>query len=58
MSKRIRLGRRKDREPLLGYNAHEELQAGFTKAGGWRLESDERDLVPDRVAQWRKDYAV
>ena len=29
---------------LLGYNAHEELQAGFDMAGGWGLATDERDL--------------
>ena len=44
-------------EPLLGYNAHEELQAGFDMAGGWGLATDERDLVHGRVAQWRDDYA-
>lgn len=42
---------------LLGYNAHEELQAGFDMAGGWGLATDERDLVHGRVAQWRDDYA-
>ena len=46
------------REPLLGYNAHEELQAEFDRAGGWRLATDERDQVHGRVAQWRDNYAV
>ena len=46
------------KEPLLGYNAHEELQAEFDRAGGWLLTTDERDLVHGRVAQWREDYAV
>ena len=44
-------------DPILGYNAHEELQAGFDRAGGWRLATDESDLVHGRVTQWREDYA-
>ena len=44
-------------ESLLGYNAHEELQAEFDRAGGWQLATDERDLVHGRVTHWREDYA-
>ena len=40
-----------------GYNEHEELERAFAEAGGWRIELGEKELVRDRVADWRDDYA-
>ena len=40
-----------------GYNEHEELERAFAEAGGWRIELGEKELVRDRVAGWRDDYA-
>ena len=44
-------------DAVYSYNAHEELEAGFARAGGWRIELGEMELVRDRVTKWREDYA-
>ena len=44
-------------DAVYSYNAHEELEANFARAGGWPTELGERELVRDSVTKWRKGYA-
>ena len=40
------------------YNSHQELEKSFEKAGGWRIEIGEMELVRERVERWRESYAL
>ena len=40
------------------YNSHQELERSFEKAGGWRIEIGEMELVRERVERWRESYAL
>ncbi len=40
------------------YNSHQALERDFEKAGGWRIEIGEMELVRERVERWRESYVL
>ena len=45
-------GRASPTDAVYSYDFLEELEAGFARAGGWRIELGERELARDRVTKW------